>query len=34
MVSVITVVTWHTQTANFWADFEQCISDRAINMYK
>ena len=26
-----TVATWHTWTADFWADFEQRIIDRAIN---
>ena len=25
MVSMTTAVTWHTQTADFWADFEWCI---------
>jgi len=31
MVSITTVATWRTQTANFWTDFEQRIIDRAIN---
>jgi len=26
-----TVATLHTRTANFWADFQQCIIDRATN---
>jgi len=30
-VSITTVATWRTQTANFWTDFEQRIIDRAIN---
>jgi len=25
------VVTEHKRTVNFWADFEQCITDRGIN---
>ena len=31
MVAITTVGTWHARTANFWADFEQCVIDRAIN---
>jgi len=31
VVSITTVVTSHTRTANFWADFEQHIIDRTIN---
>jgi len=31
VVSITTVATWHIRTANFWADFEQCVIDRAIN---
>ena len=28
MVSITTVATWHTRTANFWADLEQRVIDR------
>ena len=31
VVSITTVATWYIRTANFWADFEQRIIDRAIN---
>jgi len=31
VVSIITVVTWHTRTADFWDDFEQRINSMAIN---
>jgi len=31
VVSITTVATLHTRTANFWAHFEQRIIDRAIN---
>jgi len=31
MVSITTAVTRHTQTVNFWADFEQDIADMTIN---
>ena len=29
--AIVTVVNWCTQTANFWADFEQRVIDRTIN---
>jgi len=28
---VVSIATWHIWTADFWADFEQRIIDRAIN---
>jgi len=31
MVSITKVATWHTQTANFWADVKQPVIDRTIN---
>jgi len=31
MVAIATAVTWGTQTANFWTDFEQRVIDMAIN---
>jgi len=34
VVSITTVATWHTWTADFWADFEQCIIGRAINEWQ
>jgi len=34
VVSITTVATWHTWTANFWADFEQRIIDRSINEWQ
>ena len=33
-VSIITVVTWHTRTANFWVDFEQGVIDRAVTKWQ
>ena len=32
--AIATVVTWRTWTANFWADFEQRVIDRAINEWE
>jgi len=34
VVSTTTVETWHIRTVNFWADFEQRISDREINEWQ
>jgi len=34
MVSITTVATWHTGTANLWADLRQCIIDRTINEWQ
>jgi len=34
MVTIATVVTWRTRTANFWAVFEQRFINRAINEWK
>jgi len=34
VVSITTVATWHTRTANFWAAFKQRIIDRAITSSK
>jgi len=35
VVSITTVATWHTWTADFWAEFEQCMgNDRAINEWQ
>jgi len=34
VVSITTAATWHIWTADFWADFEQRIIDRAINEWQ
>jgi len=34
MVATATVATWRTRTANFWADFEQRVINRAINEWE
>jgi len=34
VVSISTVATRHTWTADFWADFEQRIIDRAVNKWQ
>jgi len=34
VVSITTVATWHTRTANLWANFQQRIVDRAITSAK
>jgi len=34
VVSIATAVSWHTWTADFWADFEQRIIDRATNEWQ
>jgi len=31
VVSIAAVTTSHTQTANFWAEFEEHVIDRAVN---
>jgi len=33
VVSITTAATWHIWTADFWADFEQRIVDRAKRMW-
>ena len=34
LFSITTIATWHIRTANFWADVEQRIIDRAINEWQ
>jgi len=34
VVSITTTATWHTWTADFWADFEQRITGKAINEWQ
>jgi len=34
VVAITTVATWHTGTANFWADFEQRLVDRVMNRWQ